>query len=247
MINRNARGVIKPECFEVYKKWREDIWQRILETRTILIMLECVENYIKRLSPDFIESSPFWIFVKYIFNHKAILLIHCLVNDEKYSYTLNRFRNEIYKDWLREREVQREFSKELKQVEFRKLYKEDLRRIKTERDYFIAHSPIDLETGLPRLAEDWTSTPELLKICNAIEKYFKVCCFGDHLSMTLIRYNKGLYDIDDIFRLLVCDSSSFKAPETLGEVAWKEIKKHKSAEYLQKLNELRKKYGYSGV
>jgi hypothetical protein len=101
---RKPEDVLKPRFVDTYRSLHRDIWYRLVQTNTSITILEKIIAF-----PFHYFYSPtenvFWQMVYWNFLYTVIVLLHGLTGDnDKDALTLNRFKNLLIKEWIKEQE-----------------------------------------------------------------------------------------------------------------------------------------------
>jgi len=240
--NKKPEDVLKPEFLEKYKVLHKDIWFRLSQINTTIIILEKVLQSPLQYFPQ--SETIFWNTVCWNFVRVSEVLIHAMVNDRgSDTHTLPRFKNNV-RNWLKDSERE-EFDRILKEYKFDQITKDILVKIADIRNKVLAHCTFDDHNIFSD--PGGITVSEIRRAYNAIENIFRACSFGVEYDNTL--YATGTSggkpiekDIDKLLDLVVKNSSWLNQPEFMKE-HWPDIRRDLSEEQLQELNTWRDKFG----
>jgi len=241
---RKPEELLKPEHVEEYKLWHKDIWDRLIQINTSIMILESIQKY----PIDNLFFPPENIFLERVywnFTYTCVVMLHGLISDQSSNsvVTLRHFKNHLISTWLKDSE-KASFQEGLKQNRFSDNFKLLEEKSKNMRHKVIAHR--DRKTiceSIPGL-----SISELRSFFNETEVMFRFCTFGGdyHNSLYPPSSHKGKpeqKDIDYLMELLIKNSPWFNSPEIQAPY-WSGIREHKSKEFLEELNRWRRKFGF---
>ena len=242
--------VLKPQYVQDYKKLHEDIWHRLVETNTNVIILERIQSFPFHhfYSPN---ENIFWMSVYWNFFHISIITIHAIINDRGNNvHTLEKFKDNISKEWLIDSEKDKYFQN-LRKVKFDQTTKIIRKKITSIRDGFV-HRLFDNNGNL--LNPEGITVTEIRHAYDDVERLFHACSFGSEYIPMFMPYLSSATcggkpietDIAHLLDLIVKDSSWLNQPERNPQ-AWQICKKTRSSAEILDLNQWRKKFGMPEV
>jgi hypothetical protein len=249
--DKKPEDVLKPEFVQQYNELHGNIWHRLVEMNTTIIILEKIQSFSFHhfYSPD---ENIFWMFVYWNFLYISIINIHTIVKKtcKKDEHTLPKFVGNVH-GWLQDSE-KAEYSQNLKEVKFDQTTENIRKKITDMRDGIIAHRLFDKDGHL--LNPEGITVSEIRHIYDDVERLFRACSFGSEYATTFIPYLSSVTcggkpiekDIDHILDLIVKDSYWLNEPKRT-QPFWQGIKTVKSCEEIHELNQWRKKFGMSEV
>ncbi len=248
MSEKKPEDVLKPEFIQKYKELHEDIWHRLVEINTSLTILEKIQQFPFQhiYAPS---ENIFWTTVYWNFLYIAIVFIHALIEDQEAdAHTLNKFRNRIYREWLKNSE-KTAYSDNLKKARFNQTTKNVLKKVASMRHQLLAHRLLDENGHLS--SPDGITIPEIRSAYDDVERLFNICSFGAEYVCNL--YTNGTVggkliekDIDQILDLIVKDSYWLNQPER-DSILWQYEKDAKTKGEIDELNMYRQKFGLTSV
>jgi hypothetical protein len=91
---------LKAEAVPAYGALQNDIWERLIQINDSLVTLERMQEY----PLDYIAGpGEFWRTLHWNYLYIACVFLHGLLADQSNdAHTLPKFRDRIYKDWIRD-------------------------------------------------------------------------------------------------------------------------------------------------
>lgn len=242
---KKPEEVINSESLDTYETLHSDIWHRLIQVHTNIIILEKIEKFpFEHFYPP--RENIFWAMVYWNFLYISVAFLHSLVSDEtKGAHTLLKFKNRVLNHLLKD-SLKSSYLKVLKTVKLDKNRKSIRAKISDMRNKVISHRFLDSDGSLVTDVEGVT-LEEVRQAYDDVEKLFRACSFGaDYLTTFYIPGTVGgkpvEKDIDELLDLIVKNSSWLNQPERR-EPFWPAIRQHKDPKEIEEINLWRRKFG----
>jgi len=241
---KKPEEVIKPEFLETYKTLHSDIWNRLVQVHTNIIILEKIKKFpFEHIYA--LQENIFWTMVNWNFLYVTIVFIYNLTNDKGYEkHTLLSFKNKVLQ-WMKESGKQA-YQNKLKNNKFSKKTKEILDKVAKMRSKVIAHRILNRQDGLMSKDVEGVTLAEVSQAYDDVEKLFRDCSFGGDYLTTF--YIPGIFggkpitkDIDELLDLIVKNSFWLNQPERRAPF-WPLIRQHRDPKDIEELNFWRRKF-----
>jgi len=241
---KKPEEVIKPEFLETYKNLHSDIWHRLIQVHTNIIILEKIKEFpfVHLYAP---QENIFWTMVYWNFLYISVVFLHSLVSDKtKGAHTLLIFKNRVLNHLLID-SFKSDYQKMLKKAKLDKNLKSIHVKISVMRNKVISHRFLDSDGSLVKDVEG-VSLAEVRQAYDDVEKLFRACSFGGDYLTTF--YIPGIVDgkpiakdIDELFDLIVKNSFWLNQPERRAPF-WSIIRQHRDPKDIEELNFWRRKF-----
>ena len=245
LANCNPKELFQGPFVKRYRILHFHLLRRVCRLHGILLTL----NQLAKFPFEFIygeDKMEFWRLVLENSADVAILLLCGLAKDPgKNAHSLESFRDEIIKEeWLRP-EMLRLFKQTLRERNFDKTARTVADRVQRIRNNVVAHQLKDNDNACPTdvsLEELWTLFDSIHSLFGALSFGSAYITLAGDLTPSTVRGEPTRTCLDGVLDAVLRDSSIVNEPERKAKW-WPNRRKHRSAERLQILNELRKKIG----
>jgi hypothetical protein len=250
---------IKIEYIDEYHEKMRFFWSELVELNIILYLAEkIIEFPLKLFRPNHHDGHIFLGTVMDSFYQSAILLISRLATDEGSDcYTLFRFKNIMWNDWLTEKGKNR-LRANLSTKAVKEGYIKDLaiKKVKELRRLRYAHTLI--ESFDPNIEVYHPGLNDLKEICALLNSFFDtltphtnygklpVHYFVDASDTSWVQQEDHKTDIEEILDGIAQRSSLLNLPET-SKGMWELQKPHLSEKEIEKFNYYRRKFNLPEV
>lgn len=242
--NTKPEALFTPAFLPEYEKYHSNIWRRILRLHGTIISLETLSDFPFEhfYSPG---DSEFWHQVIENFLDISVLLLCGLITDTgKQCLTLNRLRNKLAteKVWLNKSD-QADYRQAIKSIRFNCTHREIASRVTKLRDSSIAHTlAVDLSPEEQRRNNIGASLDEIRIHFDAAQRLFGTPGFGSSYVTVIADYmpttQRGGMTSSSLDRVLdaIAKTSYFVNEPEKNAQWWGELRKHLSAEALERPN-----------
>jgi len=242
---KKPEEVIKPEFLDTYKTLHSDIWHRLIQVHTNIIILEKIEKFpFEHIYAP--QENIFWTMVYWNFLYVAIVFLHSLTTDQgDTKHTLTRFANIILNDGINDTDKP-VYQKLLKNAKLDNKTEQIRKKIAAMRHNVISHRFLDSDSSCVKHVQG-VSLAEVRRAYDDVAKLFRAVNFGvEHISTLYVGGTVGgkpvEKDIDKLLDLIVKDSYWLTEPERKQDF-WPPIRETMSEEDIAELNEFRNKFG----
>jgi hypothetical protein len=217
---RSPEDTLKPERLTEYERFRKDIHDPLVILRNTLFVLGQIARFPFEhlVSPD---KMYFWFLMYWNSVDYLHILLHGLICDTgPDTNNLNRFKNLVLKEWIRE-EYKKDFQILLKEVKLDGELRQIAETVREIRTHSLAHSVSGKLPQLPDASRRRVKVEALQKLCEGLERMFDACCFGRRLYTLFLHYHPGTTagderqptDIEELLDLVARHSYMINMPE----------------------------------
>lgn len=227
------------------------VWWELVRLSSDIFILEKIEAFSFELFQPVRE--PFWVLVSRGLFDSSVMTVWKLAFDRhRNAITLPRLRNGIM-EHLQSEEYRSRLRDVLRSVNFDGSLASLERRIRDIRNKMLAHVDFEVHTHSDPLQVEALSLrlSELVQLQTTIHSLFRTLCFGRQKAVYPIYYHPdvrhppGVDSRPDVERLLDCvakESAVLNMPEQQPEV-WPHWRSNLSSEFIETLNQYRRKFG----
>ncbi len=245
--------LVKPEWYQNYKDSIETLWDEIVYLNTYEFLLRKIGLFPWSLLGG--VKHEFWRYVELSFYQTCVSILYRAVVDRHHSaLTLKSFKDDLRKNLVSE-EVQDTFDERLKEIGFKKRFRELEKLVKEERSHRIAH--LDKSQNVPRTQIDNTARSELYtrlgEATSLVNDFFNALSLDAGRAKLPIEYQSKTLagapvqpDVEELLDLIARDSAVLNMPEQQPEF-WPMYKDNISAKEMTVLNQYRSKFGLPAV